>query len=101
MPPAASGPVLTVNRPIFIGAFWALAGIGSDAVPAAAAVPARNLRRFIYGIAFSPITPRLVMVAAILRPTSGGAQRAVARLRWPNPPRLRGRHSGVTLRHAA
>src|SRR6516164_975590 len=56
MPPAASGPVLTVNRPIFIGAFWAFAGIGSDAVAAAAAVPARNLRRFIYGIAFSPIS---------------------------------------------
>src|SRR5690349_5527102 len=45
MPPAASGPVLTVIRPILIGAFCATAGIGNAAAPAAAAVDCRNLRR--------------------------------------------------------
>ena len=33
-PPAASGPVLTVSRPIFIGAFCAIAGIANVAAPA-------------------------------------------------------------------
>src|SRR3974377_1732546 len=56
MPPAASGPVLTVNRPIFIGAFWAFAGIGRGGGPAGGGGAARNLRLFIYGIAFSPIS---------------------------------------------
>ena len=41
-PPAASGPVFTVSRPIFIGAFCAIAGIGNAA---AAAVPASIWRR--------------------------------------------------------
>src|SRR5665213_93112 len=44
-PPAASGPVFTVSRPIFIGAFCAIAGIANVAAPAAAAVPLKNLRR--------------------------------------------------------
>src|ERR1700716_3222826 len=47
MPPAASGPVLTVIRPILSGAFCATAGIGNAAAPAAAAVDRRNLRRLM------------------------------------------------------
>src|SRR6185437_2327599 len=43
MPPAASGPVFTVKRPILIGAFCAIAGIGNAA---AAAAPASIWRRF-------------------------------------------------------
>src|SRR5690348_18094929 len=45
MPPAASGPVLTVSKPILSGAPCAIDGIGNAAAPAIAAVPARNLRR--------------------------------------------------------
>src|SRR5262249_15834117 len=44
--PAASGPVFTVKTPTFMGAFWAIDGIGNPAAPvAAAAVPAMNVRR--------------------------------------------------------
>src|SRR5271156_5827617 len=44
-PPEASGPVLTVSRPILTGADCAIDGIGNAAADAAAAEPARNLRR--------------------------------------------------------
>ena len=46
-PPAASGPVLTVSRPILIGADCAIDGIGNALAPEAAATPARNLRRLM------------------------------------------------------
>jgi hypothetical protein len=45
MPPAASTPVLGVSTPTFIGAFWAIDGIGNVAAPVTAAVPAMNVRR--------------------------------------------------------
>src|SRR5262245_7829233 len=45
MPPAARTPVLGVSTPTFIGAFWAIAGIGKAAAPVAAAVVAMNFRR--------------------------------------------------------
>src|SRR5213594_3062656 len=45
MPPAASGPVLTVSRPMRTGLGWAIAGNARDAVTAAPAAPARNSRR--------------------------------------------------------
>jgi len=47
MPPAASGPVFTVSRPIFSGVLCATAGIGNAAALAAAAEPARNRRRLV------------------------------------------------------
>src|SRR5512144_3215795 len=46
MPPAASGPVLTVRRPMRTGLLWARARVGRAAAPAASAVlPARKERR--------------------------------------------------------
>src|SRR5437870_2708878 len=45
IPPAASGPVLTVSRPMRTGLGCAIAGNGKDAVTAAPAAPARNPRR--------------------------------------------------------
>src|SRR5207244_6284501 len=45
MPPAASGPVFTVSRPILTGLFWAIAGNGR--VAATAVAPARNERRLM------------------------------------------------------
>src|SRR5229473_1434072 len=42
MPPAASGPVLTVRSPILTGLPWANAGAG---IAIATAEPARNARR--------------------------------------------------------
>src|SRR5262249_33596795 len=45
MPPWASGPVLTVSRPILNGAPWAIAGMPMVAAAVPAAVAARNLRR--------------------------------------------------------
>src|SRR5439155_1812860 len=45
IPPAASGPVLTVSRPMRTGLDCAIAGNGKDAVTAAPAAPARNPRR--------------------------------------------------------
>src|SRR5438093_2625226 len=45
IPPAASGPVFTVSRPMRTGFDWAIAGNGKDAATVAPAAPARNLRR--------------------------------------------------------
>src|SRR5437660_3151987 len=45
IPPAASGPVLTVSRPMRTGLGCAIAGNGKDAVTATPAAPARNPRR--------------------------------------------------------
>src|SRR5262249_15597348 len=45
MPPWASGPVLTVSRPILNGAPWAIAGMPMVAAAVPAAAPARNVRR--------------------------------------------------------
>ena len=48
MPPWASGPVLTVSRPILNGAACAIAGMAiAVAAAAPAAVLARNLRRLM------------------------------------------------------
>src|SRR5215471_17891825 len=45
MPPCASGPVLTVSRPILNGGLWAIAGAAIRNAAAPAAVPAKNARR--------------------------------------------------------
>src|SRR6266581_6794106 len=45
IPPAASGPVFTVSRPMCTGLDWLIAGAGSAAAAIAPAVPARNSRR--------------------------------------------------------
>src|SRR3989441_68940 len=45
IPPAASGPGLTVSRPMRTGLGCAIAGRGKDAATAAPAAPARNPRR--------------------------------------------------------
>src|SRR6185369_6600105 len=72
MPPAASGPVLTVSRPIFTGAFCAMAGIGNNA--AVAAEPARKLRRFKRrGMVVLPS----FLLAGSLRRGQGCAQRVM------------------------
>src|SRR5262249_43087968 len=70
MPPAASGPVLTVIRPILSGAFCATAGSGNAATPAAAAEDCRNLRRLTRtDMSFLPgLEPDFV----ILRAGAGG-----------------------------
>src|SRR6478672_5808657 len=47
MPPAASGPVFTVSRPIFTGAACAIDGIGNALAPDRVTAPATNLRRLI------------------------------------------------------
>src|SRR5215471_16785237 len=58
MPPWASGPVLTVSRPIRNGAPWAIAGMPMVAAAVPAALPARNLRRSRQsGIAYPPGSP--------------------------------------------
>src|SRR5262245_25916308 len=66
MPPCASGPVLTVSRPILKGAAWAMAGAGNGsraaAVPAAA--PARNVRRL--SLRDIGVLPRLLLRLATL-----------------------------------
>src|SRR5215831_9084449 len=53
IPPAASGPVFTVSRPIRAGLFWAIAGAGSVAASTAPVVPARNSRRPILVVAIA------------------------------------------------
>src|ERR1035437_8056465 len=61
IPPCASGPVLTVSRPILNGAACAMAGVGNLNVASAApaAVPAINLRRGdLRDIVFLPLSPR-------------------------------------------
>src|SRR5262245_44347829 len=45
IPPAASGPVFTVSRPMRTGLFCAMAGAGSVAASTAPVVRARNSRR--------------------------------------------------------
>src|ERR1700744_869031 len=49
MPPCASGPVFTVNRPRRNGSAWAMTGAGKPVTAAAApaAVPANSARREI------------------------------------------------------
>src|SRR5665213_3199986 len=68
MPPAASGPVFTVSKPIFIGALCATAGIGKAPALDRAAAPATNLRRLIRRImafsrAFRPWSGHIVGLA--------------------------------------
>src|SRR5258708_5611054 len=63
MPPCASGPVLTVSRPILKGAACAIAGIPMAAAAVPAAVPAKNLRRLsVMDIASSSWFTRLRVV---------------------------------------
>src|SRR3569833_3215329 len=69
MPPCASGPVFTVNRPSLNGAACALAGVGNLKAAAAtpAAVPAIIVRREILrAIAVLPECPRGVLRTALL-----------------------------------
>ena len=63
MPPCASGPVFTVSRPMRIGLFCAIAGIGNAA---AAAVPARRVRRSSFNvmIRFPPMPERPGLLAS-------------------------------------
>src|SRR5215813_13362536 len=70
MPPAASGPVLTVIRPILSGAFCATVGIGKAAAPAAAAVDCRNLRRLMR--ADMSFLPGACPIPSFFLPARGG-----------------------------
>src|SRR6185312_14968738 len=80
MPPAASGPVLTVSSPTLTGAFCATAGIGIAAPAAAAAVPARRERREILvvivcspGIAWPYVEACLFFRGIMDRPAAGAS----------------------------
>src|SRR3569623_365871 len=90
MPPCASGPVFTVNRPSLNGAACAIAGVGNLKAAAAtpAAVPAIIVRREILrAIAVLPECPRGVLRTALLGHfIYGNRSRAHRSLSQPHAP---------------
>src|SRR5262249_35848156 len=74
MPPAASGPVFTVSRPILSGAPCAIDGLGKAAAPAAAEAPATKRRRVVLIIKSSRGSAVLVQPECLNALRAGGIQ---------------------------
>src|ERR1044071_3973364 len=81
-PPWASGPVLTVSRPILTGRSSAIAGFGNLAANAAAAPPARIVRRRSFEVIGRSlcVSPAQLYPAAIGRPAKSRRPTSAVRL---------------------